>query len=69
MFEKIKFLKGLQSVNSEVKVSVWSHTERVSSVLNLNVIEDHSGDVVGVLFGKGFVRGGLNLGNKFVGIV
>jgi len=69
LFEKIKFLEGLQSVNSEVKVRVWSHTKGVSSVLNLDVVEDHSGDVVGVLLGEGLIGGGFNLGDKFVSII
>mgnify|MGYP006932394727 CR=1 FL=1 len=69
LFEKIKFLKGLQSVHSEVKFTDWSHTEGVSSVLYLDVIEDHGGDVVGVLLGEGFVRGRFDLSNKFVSII
>jgi hypothetical protein len=69
LFEKIKFLKGLQSVNSEVKITVSSHTERVSGVLYLDVIEDHGGDVVGVLLGEGLVRGGFDLSNKFISII
>jgi hypothetical protein len=35
----------------------------------LDVIEDHGGDVVGVLLGEGFVRGRFDLSNKFVSII
>ena len=69
MFEKIKFLKGLQSIDSEVKITVWSHTEGVSGVLYLDIVEDHGGDVVSVLLGQGLVGGGFDLGNKFISIV
>jgi hypothetical protein len=69
LFEKIKFLKGLQSVNSEVKITVSGHTEGVSGVLDLDIVEDHGGDVVGVLLGEGFVRGRFDLSNKFVSII
>ena len=69
MFEKIKLLERLKSVNSEVKITVCGHTERVSSVLYLDIIEDHGGDVVGVLLGEGFVRGRFDLSNKFISIV
>jgi hypothetical protein len=69
LFEKIKFLKGLQSVNSEVKITVSSHTEGVSGVLYLDIVEDHGGDVVSVLLGEGLVRGRFDLGNKFVSII
>ena len=69
LFEKIKFLKGLQSVDSEVKIAIWSHTEGITSILNLNIIEDHSGNVVGVLLGEGLIRGRFNFSNKFVSIV
>ena len=69
MFEEIKFLEGLQSVNSEVKVIVSSHTERVSGVLDLDIIEDHSGDVVGVLLSHGFIWSGLNGGKEVGGVL
>ena len=69
LFEKIKFLKGLQSVDSEVKITVSRHTEGVSSILYLNIVEDHGGDVVGVLLGESFVRGRFDLSNKFISIV
>ena len=69
LFEKIKFLKGLQSVDSEVKITVSRHTEGVSSILYLDVIEDHGGDVVSVLLGEGLVRGRFDLSNKFVSII
>ena len=69
MFEKIKFLKGLQSVNSEVKITVSGHTEGVSGILYLDIVEDHGGDVVSVLLGEGLVRSRFNLGNKFIGII
>jgi hypothetical protein len=69
LFEKIKFLKGLQSVNSEVKITISSHTEGVSSILDLDIIEDHGGDVMGVLLGESFVRSGFDLSNKFVSII
>jgi hypothetical protein len=69
LFEKIKFLKGLQSVNSEVKIVISRHTEGVSGVLDLDIVEDHGGDVVGVLLGEGFIRSRFDLSNKFVSIV
>jgi hypothetical protein len=69
LFEKIEFLERLKSVNSEVKITVCRHTERVSGVLNLDIVEDHGGDVVGVLLGKSFVRGRFDLSNKFISII
>jgi hypothetical protein len=69
LFEKIKFLKGLQSVNSEVKITVSGHTEGVSGILDLDIVEDHGGDVVGVLLGESFIRGRFNLSNKFISII
>jgi hypothetical protein len=36
--------------------------------LNLNVIEDHGGDVMGVLLSHGFVWSGLNGGEEIRGI-
>ena len=68
LFEEIEFLEGLQSVDSEDKSIVWSHTETGHEILNLNVVEDHGGDVVGVLLGHGLVGVGLNLGGDSVGV-
>ena len=68
LFEKIKLLKGLQSVNGEIEIRVGWHSKSVGSVLNLHVIEDHASNVVSVLFGQGFIRGGVNLGNESVGV-
>lgn len=69
MFEKIKFLKGLQSVDSEVEITIGAHAEGVSSILDLDVVEDHGGDVVGVLLGEGLIGGGLDLGDEFVSVI
>ena len=68
LFEEIEFLEGLQSIDSEDKSIVWSHTETGHEILNLNVVEDHGGDVVGVLLGHGLVGVGLNLGGDSVGV-
>jgi hypothetical protein len=68
LFEEIEFLEGLQSVDSEDKSIVSSHTETGHEILNLNVVEDHGGDVVGVLLGHGLVGVGLNLGGDSVGV-
>lgn len=68
LFEEIELLKGLQSVDSEDEGIVWSHTESVHEVLNLNVVEDHGGDVVGVLFGHGLVGVGLNLSGDSISV-
>ena len=68
LLEEIEFLEGLQSVDSEDNSIVWSHTETGHEILNLNVVEDHGGDVVGVLLGHGLVGVGLNLGGDSVGV-
>ena len=68
LFEEIELLEGLQSVDGEDQ-SVWGgHTEAGHELLELDVVEDHSGDVVGVLFGHGLVGLGLNLGGDTVGV-
>jgi hypothetical protein len=68
LFEEIELLEGLQSVDGEDE-SVWGgHTEAGHELLELDVVEDHSGDVVGVLFGHGLVGLGLNLGGDTVGV-
>ena len=68
LFEEIELLKGLQSVDSKDEVVVGSHTETVHEFLDLNVVEDHGGDVVGVHFGHGLVGVGLNLGGDAVSV-
>jgi len=68
LLEKIKLLEGLQSVDSKDKCVIWSHTETVHELLNLDVVEDHGGDVVGVLFGHGLVSVGLNLSSDSVSV-
>ena len=68
LFEEIELLEGLQSVDSKDKSVVSSHTETVHELLNLDVVEDHSGDVVGVLLGHGLVGVGLNLSGDSVSV-
>ena len=68
MFEEIKLLEGLQSIDSKDEGIVGSHTETVHELLELDIIEDHSGDVVGVQFGHGLVGLGLNLSGDAVGV-
>tara|TARA_B110000503_G_scaffold104319_1_gene155632 strand:+ start:208 stop:750 length:543 start_codon:yes stop_codon:yes gene_type:complete len=68
LFEEIELLEGLQSVDSEDKWIVGSHTETVHEILNLDVIEDECGDVMGVHFGHGLVGAGLNLSGDSISI-
>jgi hypothetical protein len=68
LFEEIELLEGLQSVDSKDKSVVSSHTKTGHVVLNLDVVEDHSGDVVGVLLSHGLVSVGLNLGGDSVSV-
>jgi len=68
LFEEIEFLEGLQSVDSKDKSVVTSHTKTVHELLELNVVEDHGGDVVGVHFGHGLVSLGLNLSGDSVSV-
>ena len=69
MFEKIELLEGLQSVDSEDEFTVSGHTETLHGVLELDVIEDDGGHVVGVLLGESLVWSGLDLTEKFGGVV
>ncbi len=69
MFEKIELLEGLQSVNSKDEIIRSRHTETSHEILNLDVIEDHGGDVVGVLLSHGFVWSGLNGGEEVGGVI
>jgi hypothetical protein len=68
LFEEIELLEGLQSVDSKDKGIVGSHTETVHELLELNIVEDHSGDVMGVQFGHGLVGLGLNLRGDAVSV-
>jgi hypothetical protein len=68
LFEEVELLKGLQSVDGKNKSIVGGHTETRHVVLNLDVVEDHSGDVVGVLLSHGLVGVGLNLGGDSVSV-
>ena len=68
LFEEVELLKGLQSVDGKDKSIVGGHTETRHVVLNLDVVEDHSGDVVGVLLSHGLVGVGLNLGGDSVSV-
>ena len=69
MFEKIELLEGLQSVNSEDEIIRGRDSEASHEILNLDVIEDHGGDVMGVLLGHGFVWSGLNSGEEVGGVI
>ena len=69
LLEQIELLERLQSVDRKDKFTVLRHTETSHGILKLNVIEDDSGDVVGILLSKGLVRSGLDLGDQLVGIV
>jgi len=68
LFEEVELLKGLQSVDGKDKSIVGGHTETRHVVLNLDVVEDHGGDVMGVLLGHGLVGVGLNLGGDSVSV-
>ena len=68
LFEEVELLKGLQSVDGKNKSIVGGHTETRHVVLNLDVVEDHGGDVMGVLLGHGLVGVGLNLGGDSVSV-
>ena len=64
MFEKIELLEGLKSVDGKDEVISSGHTESGHEILKLDIIEDHSSDVVGILFSQGFVWSGLNSGKE-----
>ena len=68
LFEEIEFLEGLQSVDSKDKSVVGGHTNTVHELLELDIVEDEGGDVVGVQLGHGLVGVGLNLGGDSVGV-
>ena len=69
LFKEIEFLKRLQSVHGENEIFVLWHGKSSGGVLNLDIIEDHGSDVVGVLLGQALV--GLRVGDsdQLVGIV
>ena len=69
MFKEIEFLERLQSVHGEHEILVLWHGESSGGVLNLDIVEDHGSDVVGVLLGEALV--GLRVGDsdQLVGVV
>jgi hypothetical protein len=68
LFEKIELLEWLKSVNGKDEI-IWGRLSKTGhEILNLNVIEDHGGDVMGVLLSHGFVWSGLNGGEEIRGI-
>ena len=68
MFEKIKFLEGLESVDGKNEI-IWSGlSESSHEILKLNIVEDHGSNVGGVLLGHSFIRSGLNGSNKIIGV-
>ena len=69
LLKEVKFLKRLHSVDCKDELAVFGHTETSHSILQLNVVENHSGDIVGVLLSKSFSWCSLDLTNKLVGIV
>jgi hypothetical protein len=68
LFEEIELLEGLQSVDSEDKSVVRSHTETVHELLELDIVEDEGRDVVGVLLSHHLVGLGLNLGGDTISV-
>ena len=56
LLEQVKLLERLQSVGREDKLSILRHTEAGHGVLELDIIEDDSGNVVGILLGEGLIR-------------
>ena len=64
MFEEIELLEGLKSVDGKNEIIWGRHTESGHEILDLDIIEDHGGDVMGVLLGHGFVWSGLDGGDK-----
>ena len=69
LLEQVQLLKGLQSVDSKDQVGVLRHTEASHAILELDVIEDDGGDVMGILLSEGFVWSALDLGDKLGGVV
>ena len=55
LLEEIEFLERLESVDGQDEVGVARHTKASHVILQLDIVEDHCGDVVSVLFGKGLV--------------
>jgi len=64
LFEEIELLEGLKSVDGKNEIIRGGHTETSHEILELNVEEDHLGDVGSVLLGHGFVWSGLNGGDE-----
>jgi hypothetical protein len=64
LFEEIELLEGLKSVDGKNEIIWGSLTESGHEILELDIIEDNSGDVMGVWLGHGFVWSGLDGGDK-----
>ena len=48
LLEEVELLEGLESVDSEGKVSILGHTESLHVLLNLNIVVDGSVNVVSI---------------------
>ena len=64
LFEEVELLEGFESINSEDEVGVFGHSESLHGVLELHVVEDNGGNVVGVLLGQSLNGLGLDLGEE-----
>jgi len=69
LLKQIELLQWLQSVNSKDQFIIGSHTESAHVVLELDIIEDDSSNVVGVLFGQDLIWACFNLRKKFTGVI
>ena len=69
LLEQVQLLKGLQSVDSEDEVAVLRHAETSHGILELNVVEDDGGDVVGILLGKSLIWSSLDLLDQLIAVV
>ena len=68
LFEEVKLLEGLQSVDSQDKVLILVQAKLSHVILELDIIKDERGNVVSILFGKSIIWGLVNSIDQFLGI-
>jgi len=69
LLEEVELLQGLQSVDCKHQFIISTHTETGHVVLQLYIIEDDSGDVVGILLCKNLIWSCFYLGEEFTSVI
>jgi len=69
LLEQVQLLERLKTVNSLNKLCGLGHTEHLHGVLKLDIVEDHSGNVMGVLLSERLVGLSLNCGKEGLGVI